>query len=321
MARVFVTGGAGFIGSHICERILDLGHEVVCFDNLITGFKENIEHLKMRDGFRFIKGDIRELDQVKEGMKGCTLVSHQAALGSVPRSIQDPIKTNEINISGSLNVLSEAQKKSVERFVFASSSSVYGDNPDMPKVENRVGRLLSPYAVTKASFEEYARVYNQIHGSCTIGLRYFNIFGPRQSPSGAYAAVIPLFMKHLSKKERPTIFGDGEQTRDFTYVENAVEANILSLFGDVPYAFGKTYNVACGETLTINRIYNEILKVINEKMDIGDIKPIYDAPRSGDIKDSLADLSEANKFLGYAPTVNFSTGIKHTVNWFLESKA
>ena len=230
-------------------------------------------------------------------------------------------RTNEINISGSLNVLSEAQKKSVERFVFASSSSVYGDNPDMPKVESRVGRLLSPYAVTKASFEEYARVYNQIHGSCTIGLRYFNIFGPRQSPSGAYAAVIPLFMKHLSKKERPTIFGDGEQTRDFTYVENAVEANILSLFGDVPHAFGKTYNVACGETLTINRIYNEILQVINEKMDIGDIKPIYGAPRSGDIKDSLADLSEANRCLGYAPIVNFSTGIKHTMNWFLESKA
>ena len=321
MARVFVTGGAGFIGSHICERILHLGHEVVCFDNLITGFEENIEHLKMHDGFRFIKGDIRELNQVREGMEGCTHVSHQAALGSVPRSIQDPLRTNEINISGSLNVLSEAQKKSVERFVFASSSSVYGDNPDMPKVESKVGRLLSPYAVTKASFEEYARVYNQIHGSCTIGLRYFNIFGPKQSPSGAYAAVIPLFMKHLSKKERPTIFGDGEQTRDFTYVENAVEANILSLFGDVPYAFGKTFNVACGETLTINRIYNEILQVINEKMDIGDIKPIYGAPRSGDIKDSLADLSEANRFLGYAPIVNFSAGIKHTVNWFLESKA
>ena len=321
MARVFVTGGAGFIGSHICERILDLGHEVVCFDNLITGFEENIEHLKMHDGFRFIKGDIRELNQVREGMEGCTHVSHQAALGSVPRSIQDPLRTNEINISGSLNVLSEAQKKSVERFVFASSSSVYGDNPDMPKVESKVGRLLSPYAVTKASFEEYARVYNQIHGSCTIGLRYFNIFGPKQSPSGAYAAVIPLFMKHLSKKERPTIFGDGEQTRDFTYVENAVEANILSLFGDVPHAFGKTFNVACGETLTINRIYNEILQVINEKMDIGDIKPIYGAPRSGDIKDSLADLSEANRCLGYVPIVNFSTGIKHTVNWFLESKA
>lgn len=321
MARVFVTGGAGFIGSHICERILDLGHEVVCFDNLITGFEENIEHLKMRDGFRFIKGDIRELNQVREGMEGCTHVSHQAALGSVPRSIQDPLRTNEINISGSLNVLSEAQKKSVERFVFASSSSVYGDNPDMPKVESKVGRLLSPYAVTKASFEEYARVYNQIHGSCTIGLRYFNIFGPKQSPSGAYAAVIPLFMKHLSKKERPTIFGDGEQTRDFTYVENAVEANILSLFGDVPHAFGKTFNVACGETLTINRIYNEILQVINEKMDIGDIKPIYGASRSGDIKDSLADLSEANRCLGYVPIVNFSTGIKHTVNWFIESKA
>ena len=158
------------------------------------------EHLKMHDGFRFIKGDIRELNQVREGMEGCTHVSHQAALGSVPRSIQDPLRTNEINISGSLNVLSEAQKKSVERFVFASSSSVYGDNPDMPKVESKVGRLLSPYAVTKASFEEYARVYNQIHGSCTIGLRYFNIFGPKQSPSGAYAAVIPLFMKHLSKK-------------------------------------------------------------------------------------------------------------------------
>ena len=260
-------------------------------------------------------------EEVKDGLKGCTHVCHQAALGSVPRSIQDPIRTNEINISGSLNVLNEAQKISVERFVFASSSSVYGDNKDMPKVESRVGKVLSPYAVTKSAFEEYARVFHEIHGSGTIGLRYFNVFGPRQSPEGAYAAVIPLFMKRLREGEQPIIFGDGEQTRDFTYVQNAVDANILSLFGDVPEAFGKTFNVACGETLTINRVYTQIRQVMSESLDIGNIEPIYEPPRSGDIKDSLADLSQAERFLGYNPNVDFSEGIRSTVSWFLEGNS
>jgi len=319
MTRVFVTGGAGFIGSHICDRIIEMGHEVVCFDSLITGFMENIQHLEGHKSFTFIKGDIRDIEDVRAGLEGCTHVCHQAALGSVPRSIQDPVKTNEINVSGSLNVLFEAQNISIERFVFASSSSVYGDNQDMPKIEETVGKVLSPYAVTKSAFEEYARVYHQIHGTKTIGLRYFNVFGPRQSPKGAYAAVIPLFLKHLKEGERPKIFGDGEQTRDFTYVQNAVDANILSLFGEVTSAFGKTFNVACGETLTINRVYSIIHHVMKESLEIENIEPIHEPPRSGDIKDSLADLTEAKRNLGYSPNVDFSEGIEYTVRWFLKS--
>tara|TARA_B100000700_G_scaffold317938_1_gene410190 strand:+ start:1479 stop:2444 length:966 start_codon:yes stop_codon:yes gene_type:complete len=320
MTRVFVTGGAGFIGSHICDRIIKKGFHVVCFDNLITGFIENIEHLIGENSFTFIEGDIRDLEAVRAGIDGCTHVCHQAALGSVPRSIEDPIRTNEINISGSLNVLSEAQRVSVQRFVFASSSSVYGDNIEMPKVEENTGNVLSPYAVTKSALEEYARVYFEIHGTKTIGLRYFNIFGPRQSPKGGYAAVIPLFMDSLRKGERPTIFGDGEQTRDFTYVQNAVDANILSLFGDVPEAFGKTFNVACGDTLSINRVFSEIHSSMVEELGIDSISPIHLPTRDGDIKDSLADLSEVSRCLGYSPKISFAEGIEETVSWFLSNK-
>ena len=320
MTRVFVTGGAGFIGSHICDRIIGMGHGVVCFDNLISGFIDNIEHLMGKEGFTFIEADIRDKEAVRRGLEGCTHVCHQAALGSVPRSIEDPIRTNDINISGSLNVLFEAQRASIQRFVFASSSSVYGDNREMPKVEENTGNVLSPYAVTKAALEEYARVYHEIHDIKTIGLRYFNIFGPRQSPKGGYAAVIPLFMDSLRRGVSPTIFGDGKQTRDFTYVQNAVDANILSLFGDVPEAFGKTFNVACGETLSINKVYSEIHSTMVEELKIDPIEPIHGPTRSGDIKDSLADLSEVGRCLGYSPNVGFTEGIEETVNWFLGKK-
>lgn len=318
MKRVFVTGGAGFIGSHICDRLLFLGHEVVCFDNLLTGYKENIEHLIGHSGFSFINEDIRNTEAVKEHLAGCTHVCHQAALGSVPRSIEDPMRTNDINIVGSLNVLVEAQKISVERFVFASSSSVYGDNKDMPKVEKRTGDVLSPYAVTKSAFEDYARIFSQIHGMKTIGLRYFNVFGPRQSPRGGYAAVIPLFMSALSQRERPMIFGDGAQTRDFTYVQNAVDANILALFGETPDAYGRTFNIACGKTHSINRVFSIIHDAIGEKMaDDFAIEPVYGPPRNGDIQDSLADLKEAERCLGYRPEIQFDEGISETVIWFL----
>ena len=320
MVRVFVTGGAGFIGSHICDRILDLGHEVVCFDNLATGFKENIEHLRNNSRFTFIEGDIRNTELLDIHLPNCTHVCHQAALGSVPRSIENPRRTNEFNIVGSLNVLTKAQEHSIDRLVFASSSSVYGDNVDMPKFEDRTGNVLSPYAVTKSAFENYARVFNHIHGMETIGLRYFNVFGPRQSPEGAYAAVIPLFMKALSEGERPKIFGDGEQTRDFTYVQNAVDANILSLFGDIPDAYGKSFNIACGNTLSINEVFNKIRESIDIRLGSGHIEPIYAPPREGDIKDSLADLSEARRCLNYFPKVDFSEGIENTVSWFIEEK-
>tara|TARA_Y100000814_G_C12340882_1_gene404322 strand:- start:138 stop:1109 length:972 start_codon:yes stop_codon:yes gene_type:complete len=320
MVRVFVTGGAGFIGSHICDRILDLGHEVVCFDNLATGFKENIEHLRNNSRFTFIEGDIRNTELLDIHLPNCTHVCHQAALGSVPRSIENPRRTNEFNIVGSLNVLTKAQEHSIDRLVFASSSSVYGDNVDMPKFEDRTGNVLSPYAVTKSAFENYARVFNHIHGMETIGLRYFNVFGPRQSPEGAYAAVIPLFMKALSEGERPKIFGDGEQTRDFTYVQNAVDANILSLFGDIPDAYGKSFNIACGNTLSINEVFNKIRESIDIRLGSGHIEPIYAPPREGDIKDSLADLTEARRCLNYFPKVDFSEGIENTVSWFIEEK-
>ncbi len=320
MVRVFVTGGAGFIGSHICDRILELGHEVVCFDNLATGFKENIEHLRNNSRFTFIEGDIRNTELLDIHLPNCTHVCHQAALGSVPRSIENPRRTNEFNIVGSLNVLTKAQEHSIDRLVFASSSSVYGDNIDMPKVEDRTGDVLSPYAVTKSAFEDYARVFNHIHGMETIGLRYFNVFGPRQSPEGAYAAVIPLFMKALREGESPKIFGDGEQTRDFTYVQNAVDANILSLFGDIPDAYGKSFNIACGNTLSINEVFNNIRERINLRLGSEHIEPIYSPPREGDIKDSLADLTEARRCLNYFPKVDFSEGIEYTVSWFIEEK-
>ena len=320
MVRVFVTGGAGFIGSHICDRILDLGYEVVCFDNLATGFKKNIEHLRNNSRFTFIEWDIRNTELLDIHLPNCTHVCHQAALGSVPRSIENPRRTNEFNIVGSLNVLTKAQEHSIDRLVFASSSSVYGDNVDMPKFEDRTGNVLSPYAVTKSAFENYARVFNHIHGMETIGLRYFNVFGPRQSPEGAYAAVIPLFMKALSEGERPKIFGDGEQTRDFTYVQNAVDANILSLFGDIPDAYGKSFNIACGNTLSINEVFNKIRESIDIRLGSGHIEPIYAPPREGDIKDSLADLTEARRCLNYFPKVDFSEGIENTVSWFIEEK-
>ena len=320
MSRVFVTGGAGFIGSHICDRILEMGHEVLCYDNLVTGFKENIEHLTENSRFSFVEGDIRDMDNLQNQMEGCTHVCHQAALGSVPRSIENPVLTNEINLGGSLNVLSISHAVGIKRFVFASSSSVYGDNKDMPKIESKTGNLLSPYAVTKSSFEDYARVFALIHGIETIGLRYFNVFGPRQSPKGAYAAVIPLFLKALTGGQRPVIFGDGEQTRDFTYVQNSVNANVIALFGELEDCFGKSFNVACGETLSINRVFSEIRDSLSQRgYDIDEIEPDYNPPRSGDIRDSLADLSEIGSCLGYSPEIGFGDGINRTVDWFIEN--
>ena len=300
---------------------MEIDHEVVCYDSLITGYRENIEHLIGKDGFRFIEGDIRDVDLLRSSMQGCTHVSHQAALGSVPRSIENPSRTNDINIVGSLNVLIESLNSDVARFVFASSSSVYGDNPNMPKVEKSTGSVLSPYAVTKMALEDYARVFYQIHGIQTIGLRYFNIFGPRQSPEGGYAAVIPLFMESLSKRRSPKIFGDGEQTRDFTYVDNAVEANILALFTENKDSFGRAFNVACGETLSINEVFRTIRGTISDKFpDRLNIEPQYLPPREGDIKDSLADLSEVRECLAYNPIIGFNDGISETVAWFLERR-
>ena len=320
MSKIFVSGGAGFIGSHICEKLLDLDNEVICFDNLITGSKENILHLEENEGFRFIEGDLRNKIDVSSAIKGCSHVCHQAALGSVPRSIENPILTNDINIGGSLNLLFQSVENSIERFVYASSSSVYGDNLEMPKREENTGRPLSPYAVTKSALEQYSRVFNDVYEIDTIGLRYFNVFGPRQSPEGAYAAVIPIFLKFLLEGRSPVIFGDGEQTRDFTYVNNSVDANILALFGDVSDAYGKTFNVACGSTFSINEIFNLIHENLEEVGAIeGKISPNYGPKRTGDILDSHANLDNIKKLIGYSPAISVEEGIRDTVRWFVNN--
>ena len=320
MSKVFVSGGAGFIGSHICEKLLELKHEVICFDNLITGSRENILHLEEDKRFTFTEGDLRNESDLRTAIKGCSHVCHQSALGSVPRSIENPILTNDINIGGSLNLLFQSVENSVQRFVYASSSSVYGDNLEMPKREENTGRPLSPYAVTKSALEQYSRVFNDIYEIDTIGLRYFNVFGPRQSPEGAYAAVIPIFLKFLLEGKSPVIFGDGEQTRDFTYVKNSVDANILALFGDVPDAYGKTFNVACGSTFSINEIfsmiYDNLEKVGALEMEIN---PTYGPKRTGDILDSLANLDNIKQLIGYSPAISVEEGIRDTVRWFVDN--
>ena len=316
--RVLVTGGTGFIGSHICDALIELGNEVVCFDNQITSSKENIEHLEKREGFHFVKGDIRDLDSVEVAMEGCTHVCHQAALGSVPRSIDDPIRSTEINLIGGLNLLCSSNSLGVKRFVFASSSSVYGDDSQLPKVESRVGNPLSPYAASKASFEDYARVFFLIHGMETIGLRYFNVFGPRQSPNGAYAAVIPKFIDSIQKGESPIIFGDGLQTRDFTYVKNVVDANLRALFGGRKRAFGECFNVACGDTVSINQLFMDIRASYEDLIGSNvSVLPEHKGERAGDVRDSLADLEKIKDILGYSPGVSYLEGIRETVTWFI----
>lgn len=318
MARVLVTGGTGFIGSHICDRLIELGHEVVCFDNMLTSDATNIEHLIGVSGFTFIEGDIRDIEVVSSAIKGCTHVCHQAALGSVPRSIEDPVRTNDINLVGGLNILVSALENEVERFVFASSSSVYGDDLELPKIESRTGRELSPYAVSKSAFESYASVFHTVHGIETIGLRYFNVFGPRQSPDGPYAAVIPKFLQSISEGKSPKIFGDGKQTRDFTYVKNVVHANEIALFGGDSRAFGECYNVACGETVSIASLYNMLRdSFIGKTGTIIELEPEFVSKRPGDIKDSLANLDKIENYLGYKPEVSVEEGIEETVSWFI----
>jgi UDP-N-acetylglucosamine 4-epimerase len=320
-SRVLVTGGAGFIGSHICDKLIELGYEVICLDNLLTTKVENVAHLSNKSGFEFIEGDIRDLELLSEVIKGCTHVCHQAALGSVPRSIEDPIRTNEINLVGGLNVLSASKNYGIKRFVFASSSSVYGDDPILPKVESRTGKQLSPYAVSKAAFESYANVFNIVHGMETIGLRYFNVFGPRQSPEGAYAAVVPKFIDSIRKGVAPTIYGDGNQTRDFTYVDNVVDANIKSLFDDVSQAYGESFNVACGETITINRLF-ELLELSFSNLTgvASTLRPNHAPNRTGDVRDSLAELTRIIECIGYNPIVKIEEGIEKTVSWYVENE-
>jgi len=309
-----ITGGAGFIGSNIVEYLLKFGAKHVrVLDNLSNGYKENITEFESKSNFEFINGDIRKLGDCEKAVEGMDIVLHQAALGSVPRSIDDPIKSNEVNVSGFLNMLvASKNSETVSRFVYAASSSTYGDSPNLPKVEHTIGKPLSPYAVTKYVNELYADVFAKTYGMEIIGLRYFNVFGPKQSPQGAYAAVIPLFMKALKDKEPPTINGDGEQTRDFTFVENAVQANIKAAFANKD-AVNQVYNVAFGERISLNELWATLQNAADTELDAS-----YGPPRQGDVKDSLADIDKARKLLGYKPEFDVQKGLKVTWNYFKE---
>lgn len=307
-----VTGGAGFIGSHITEYLLKHGAgKVRVLDNLATGLKKNIDLFADYSNFEFIEGDIRDPEVCRKACEGIDYVSHQAALGSVPRSIKDPITSNDVNVGGFVNMLTAAKDAGVKTFVYASSSSVYGDEPNLPKREEKVGNPLSPYAVTKKTNELYAGVFAQLYGMKLVGYRYFNVFGPRQDPDGPYAAVIPLFVSGIMKKEPVYINGDGEQTRDFTFVDNAVQANIKGMLTTNEEAFGKVYNVAVGENFSVNFLYNEIRDILK-----ADHEATYREPRAGDVRNSLADISLARNLLGYEPTKRFMDGLVQTVDFF-----
>lgn len=313
--RILVTGGAGFIGANLVESLLERRDvELVrVFDNLATGSKNNIEEFFSNSKFEFVEGDIRDYNTCLDVCDDIDLISHQAALGSVPRSIRDPLTTNEVNITGTLNIFTAAKEKKIKRVVYASSSSVYGDHPALPKVEEQTGNLLSPYAVSKAANELYASVCAHVYKTEFIGLRYFNIFGPKQNPEGPYAAVIPLFINAILNNQPPLINGDGHHSRDFTFVANAVNANILSLFSENKNAVSKVYNIACGQQKTLNELFGDLKKIAGSDLDAN-----YGPERIGDVKHSLADISKAKKLLGYEPVVTVEDGLTKTFNWYKE---
>lgn len=311
MKRYLVTGGAGFIGSHIAEELVERGHKVKIVDNFLTGKRENIA--SFLDKIELIEGDIRDFNLCKRASDGVDFVLHQAALPSVPRSIEDPLMTNEINVKGTLNLLLASRDAGVKKFIFASSSSVYGDDPRLPKKEGEEGAPLSPYAISKLVGEMYCQVFSQIYSLSTVCLRYFNIFGPRQDPYSQYSAVIPNFINKMVKEESPTIFGDGEQSRDFTYVANVVEANKLAV--EAEDVSGEILNIACGERTTVNSLVIEINQILKK-----DIKAIYDKPCPGDVMHSYADISEAENVLKYKPLVSFTEGLKRTIHKYMDKE-
>lgn len=308
-----VTGGAGFIGSNLCEVLLDKGYKVRCLDDLSNGKQANVDLFIDNPNYTFIKGDIRELDTCMKACEGVDYVLNQAAWGSVPRSIEMPLLYEEINIRGTLNMMEAARQNGVKKFVYASSSSVYGDEPNLPKQEGREGKLLSPYALTKMVNEEYGKLYAKLYGLDTYGLRYFNVFGRRQDPNGAYAAVIPKFVKQLLNDEQPTINGDGEQSRDFTYIENVIEANLKVCKASSEVA-GEAFNIAYGGREYLINVYDSLGKALGK-----DIKPIFGPDRKGDIKHSNADISKARTMLGYNPSWSFERGIEAAIDWYKEN--
>jgi UDP-N-acetylglucosamine 4-epimerase len=311
-----ITGGAGFVGSNIARYLMKYGAgKVKVLDNLSEGKIENIQTFLDEPNFEFINGDICNSETCRKACDGVDYISHQAALGSIPRSLATPLLTNEANVTGFLNMLTAAKDAKVKRFVYASSSSVYGDSQKLPKVEEHIGDPLSPYAASKFVNEVYAGVYALNYGIEVVGLRYFNIFGPNQKPDGPYAAVIPLFIDALLKGESPFINGDGEQSRDFTFVENAVQANIRGMFSQVEGAAGKVYNIAFGERTTVNELYFNLKDLVGS-----DVNPTYRDPRQGDVIDSLADISKAKAFLAYNPQVNIKDGLEVTLKWFADNQ-
>ncbi|MCQ2446394.1 MAG: SDR family oxidoreductase [Clostridia bacterium] len=312
-ALFLVTGGAGFIGSNLCEAILELGYRVRCLDDLSTGKQKNVDMFLDNPRYEFVKGDIKDLDTCMKASEGVDYVLNQAAWGSVPRSIEMPLFYCANNIQGTLNMLEAARQKGVKKFVYASSSSVYGDEPNLPKKEGREGNLLSPYAVTKRADEEWAKQYTRLYGLDTCGMRYFIVFGRRQDPDGAYAAVIPKFLKMLINGEVPTINGDGRQSRDFTYVENVVEANLKACLAPSSAA-GEAFNIAYGGREYLIDIYYGLTKALGV-----DIEPHFGPDRAGDIKHSNADISKAKELLGYDPDWSFERGIKAAIEWYKEN--
>ena len=317
--QILVSGGAGFIGSNMCDALLALHHKVICLDNFLTGKKSNVSEALNHPNFSLIEGDIRDMQTCELAVKDCDLVLHLAALGSVPRSINDPITTNDININGLLNMLTATKNAGIKRFVFASSSSTYGDSATLPKIEHQIGRPLSPYAVTKYVGELYADVFAKNYGIEYIGLRYFNVFGRRQDPQGAYAAVIPKFISQLLNHEAPVINGDGSFSRDFTYIDNVVELNIQALLTQNKSAISQIYNVACGEATSLNSLFT----MLRDEMGLLDqgvktIEPIYEKIRAGDIPHSLASIEKAKQLLHYAPEISVEEGIKRTVAWYVK---
>jgi len=306
MAHYLVTGGAGFIGSHLSEELVRRGHRVRVADSLITGKRSNLDHIK---GIEFLEGDLADIDFAQRAVQGCDYVLHQAAIPSVPRSINDPLTSNRANVDGTLNVLLASRDAGVKRLVFAASSSAYGDTPTLPKHENMPTNPLSPYALQKVIGEQYLQMFTRLYGLETVAIRYFNVFGPRQDPTSAYSGVISVFATALLEKRSPTIYGDGEQTRDFTYVANVVDGVLRA--SEAPGASGEIINVATGGRISLNQLFEEMRKLVG-----ADVKPAYAESRRGDVRDSQADITKARELLGYEPFVAFEEGLSKTVDWY-----
>lgn len=317
---LLITGGAGFIGTNLCEYFLSKGYFVVCLDNFSTGHKHNIAEFLQHKNFKLIEGDIRDFEQCRKSVEGVDYVLHQAALGSVPRSINDPITSNDVNVSGFLNMLVAARDAGVKRFIYAASSSTYGDSASLPKIEDKIGKPLSPYAITKYVNELYAEIFSNTYGFETIGLRYFNVFGRRQDPNGAYAAVIPKFVMQLMNHESPVINGDGNFSRDFTYIDNVIQMNELAMVTKNPEAINTVYNTAFGDRTTLNDMVSYLKEYLSEfDSDIQSIGVVHGPSRAGDIPHSLASIDKAKRLLNYTPNYSFQKGLKEAVKWYWDN--